>query len=184
MGFPVIPGQALPDGALNPIYDYDFGPEFRAADLAGTITKAPPAIRAALPTLVPKTDSDGNDLGGVPSVLRQVPLGTYTGWNITAFGWNRGQWCGLNGGFIPFARSKTEREARKDPRPSIEERYGSHEHYVELVKAAATKAVAGRFLLEEDADKLIAQAQASDVAVNPALKLPANTATPGAVRAR
>ena len=52
--------------------------------------KRRPCLLKALPTLVPKTDADGNDLGGVPSVLRQVPLGTYTGWNITAFGWNRG----------------------------------------------------------------------------------------------
>ncbi len=180
MGFPEIPGQPLPDGALNPIYDYDFGPEFRYADLAGVITKAPPVVRKALPTLVPKTDADGNDLGGVPSVLRQVPLGTYTGWNITAFGWNRGEWCGLNGGYIPFAKSKTEREAKRDPRPSIEERYGSHEHYVELVQAAASKAVAARLLLPDDADKLVAQAEASDVAVNPALKSPANANIPAA----
>ena len=28
--------------SLNPLYDYDFGPEFRYVDLAGVITKAPP----------------------------------------------------------------------------------------------------------------------------------------------
>ena len=33
--------------------------------------------------LVPKVDSDGNELGGVPTVLRDAPLGTYLGWNIT-----------------------------------------------------------------------------------------------------
>ncbi len=175
MGFPLIPGQPVPDGALNPIYNYDFGPEFRYVDLAGTVTKVPP-VRTVVPTLVPKTDTDGNDLGGVASVLRQVPLGTYTGWNITAFGWNQGQWCGLNGGYIPFAKSKTEREAKHDPRLSIEERYGTHGHYVELVKAAVAKAVADRLLLQDDADKLIRQAEASDVAVNPALRVPAASA--------
>jgi hypothetical protein len=163
MGFPEIPGQPLPDGSLNPIYDYDFGPDFLYADLSGSIAKAPPSIRKSLPTLVPKTDPDGNDLGGVASVLLQVPLGTYTGWNITASGWNKGAWCGLNGGYIPFAKSKTDRESVRDPRPSIEERYGTHQHYVELVKAAAAKAVADRFLLQEDADKLILQADASKV---------------------
>ncbi len=162
MGFPIIPGEPLPDNSLNPIYEYDFGPEFRYVDLAGAITKEPPA-RQVVPTLVPKTDADGNDLGGVASVLRQVPLGTYTDWNVTASGWNRGAGCGLNGGYIPFARSKAEREAKHDPRPSIEERYGTHEHYVELVKRAAAKGVADRVLLPEDADKLIAQAESSDV---------------------
>jgi hypothetical protein len=163
IGFPVIPGKPLPDGALNPVYDYDFGPDFRYNDLSGIITKAPPVIRTALPTLVPATDADGNDLGGVPSVLRQVPLGTYTGWNLTANGFMKGQWCGLNGGYIPFAGTRAERMASGDPRLSLEERYGTHEHYVELVKAAAAKAVAERFLFQEDADKLIAQAEASNV---------------------
>jgi hypothetical protein len=162
MGFPVIPGEPLPDGSLNPIYEYDFGPEFRYVDLAGAISKVPPT-RKILPTLVPKTDADGNDLGGVASVLRQVPLGTYTDWNVTASGWNRGAWCGLNGGYIPFAKSKAEREARRDPRPSIEERYGTHEHYVQLVKHAAAQAVADRLLLREDAEKLIAAAEAGAI---------------------
>ena len=34
--------------------------------------------------LVPAVDADGNELGGVPTVLRDAPLGTYLGWNITA----------------------------------------------------------------------------------------------------
>jgi hypothetical protein len=163
MGFPTIPGAPSPDGVINPVYDYDFGPDFQYNDLSGVITRAPPVIRHALPTLVPETDADGNDLGGLPSVLRQVPLGTYTGWNVTAKGFNQGKWCGLNGGYIPFAKTKAERVASGDPRLSLEERYGTHEKYVELVKAAAAKAVAARLLFAEDADRLIAQASASDV---------------------
>ena len=165
MGFPSIPGAPSPDGVVNAVLDYDWGPDFNYNDLSGVITKAPPTIRKALPTLVPKTDSDGNDLGGVPSVLRQVPLGTYVGWNVTAAGFNQGKICGLNGGYIPFARTKAERLAANDPRPSLEERYGTHDKYVALVKAAAAKAVSDRFLFQEDADKLVAQAAASDVLV-------------------
>jgi hypothetical protein len=163
MGFPSIPGAPSPDGIVNAVLDYDWGPDFNYNDLSGVITKAPPSVRKALPTLVPKTDSDGNDLGGVPSVLRQVPLGTYVGWNVTAGGFNQGKICGLNGGYIPFARTKAERLAANDPRPSLEERYSTHDKYVALVKAAAAKAVADRFLFQEDADKLVAQAAASDV---------------------
>jgi hypothetical protein len=163
MGFPSIPGAPSPDGIVNSLHDYDWGPEFNYNDLSGVITKAPGSIRQVLPTLVPKTDADGNDLGGVASVLRQVPLGTYVGWNVSASGFNQGKICGLNGGYIPFAKTKAERTAANDPRPSLEERYGTHEKYVALVKAAATKAVADRFLFQEDADKLIAQATASDV---------------------
>ena len=110
-------------------------------------------------------DVDGNDVGGVPSVLRQAPLGTYTGWNVTASGFDKGRICLLNGSFIPFAKTKAERTASGDPRRSLEERYGSHRAYVDAVKAAAEKAVAERFLLREDAARLIAEAAASDVLV-------------------
>jgi hypothetical protein len=37
-----------------------------------------------IPLKVPRVDADGNELGGVPTVLRDAPLGTYLGWNITA----------------------------------------------------------------------------------------------------
>ncbi len=165
MGFPALSGTPSPDGVVNSLLDYDWGPDFNYNDLSGVITKAPGSIRQVLPTLVPKTDADGNDIGGVASVLLQVPLGTYVGWNVTASGFNQGKICGLNGGYIPFAKTKAERVAANDPRLSIEERYGTHEKYVALVKAAAAKAVADRLLFQEDADKLVAQAAASDVAV-------------------
>ena len=64
---------------------------------------------------------------------------------------------------MPFARTRAEREARRDPRPSLEERYGTHDGYVRAVRAAAEAAVAQRFLLREDADRLIADAEKSDV---------------------
>ena len=53
--------------------------------------------------------------------------------------------------------------ARHDPRLSLEERYGTHAGYVDAVKRAAAKAVAERFLLPADADRLIAEAEASEV---------------------
>jgi len=161
--FPKIPGMASPNGLVNPMYDYDFGPEFRASDLSGVVTKEPPVVRQVLPTLVPKVDADGNDVAGVPSVLRQAALGTYVGWNVTAGGFDKGKICTLSGSFLPFAKTKVERVSAGDPRLSLEERYGSHEKYVEAVKAAAEKAVGERFLLREDADRLVRQAEASGV---------------------
>jgi len=165
IGFPDIPGAPSPDGLVNLVFDYDFGPDFNYNDESGLITKQPPTVKQILPTLVPKVDSDGNDLGGVPSVLRQVPLGTYLGWNTIAAGFDKGKVCALNGGYVPFAKTKAEREATADPRPSLEERYATHRAYVDAVKAAAEKAVAERFLLRADADRLVAEAEASDVLV-------------------
>jgi hypothetical protein len=164
--FPNIPGVPSPAGLVNPVYDYDFGPDFRYNDQSGLITKQPPTVRQIIPTLVPKVDADGNDVAGVASVLRQAPLGTYLGWNVTASGFDKGKVCLLNGAFLPFARTKAERAASGDPRLSLEERYGTHQKYVDAVKAAAEKAVAERFLLRADADRLIAEAAASDVLVH------------------
>jgi hypothetical protein len=163
IGFPNIPGAPSPDGLVNPVFDFDFGSELKYPDLSGVITKQPPAVKQTLPALVPKVDADGTDVSGVPSVLRQAPLGTYLGWNVTARGFDKGRICTLNGGYIPFAKTKSERLGAGDPRPSLEERYGTHEAYVARVKEAAGKAVAERFLLPEDANRLIAQAESSDV---------------------
>ena len=124
---------------------------------------APVKIKRSLPQLAVKVDADGNEVAGVKSPLLAAPLGTYTGWNVTASGPLKGQSCGLSGGFIPFARAKAERLAKGDPRPSLEERYRSHEEYVQIVRAAAGKLVQERFLLQHDADAMITQAEASDV---------------------
>ena len=100
---------------------------------------------------------------GVASVLHQAPLGTYTGWNVNANGFYRGQIRTNEGSFIPFAKTKAERIASGDPRPSLEERYGTHENYVARVRAAAERLVRGRYLVQDDADRLIKQADASKV---------------------
>lgn len=163
LGFPAIPGVPLPDGVLTPFYDYDFGKQFHYNDVSGVIALQPPPIRQVLPTLVPTVDADGNETSGVASVLHQVPLGTYTGWNTTAGGFYKGRIRTNAGGYIPFARTKAERLASGDPRPSLEERYGTHENYVAKVRAAAERLVRGRYLLQDDADRLVRQAEASPV---------------------
>jgi hypothetical protein len=163
MGFPTIPGVPVPDGILTPFHEYDFGKQFHYNDVSGVMTIQPPPIRQTLPTVVPKVDADGNEVVGVASVLHQAPLGTYTGWNTVASGFYKGHIRTNTGAVIPFARTKTERLASGDPRPSLEERYGTHEKYVAQVRAAAERLVRGRYLLQDDADRLIAQADASKV---------------------
>ena len=162
-GFPLIPGAPLPDGVFVPLYDYDFGPGFRGADVSGIVALQPPVVRQMLPSLVPKVDADGNELAGVRSVLLEVPLGTYTGWNPIANGFFKGHIQPLGGGYIPFAKTKDQRLASGDPRPSLEERYGTHDAYVARVKAAAARQVADGFLLQDDADRLVSQAEQSKV---------------------
>jgi hypothetical protein len=164
MGFPTIPGLPpdMPSDFIVAALDYDFGPEFNYSDGSGIRTVVPPEVKQVLPLLVPRVNADGNELGGVPVVLRDAPLGTYLGWNIVADGFHEGQICGYQGGMIPFAKTRAERLANGDPRLSLEERYGDHAGYVEAVRQAAANAMAQGFLLPDDADALIQRAEAAD----------------------
>jgi hypothetical protein len=161
--FPRIPGQPLPHDALNPNLIYETGSDFHDNDLSGVPTSEPPAVIGAAKAVLPALDLDGNEIGGIHSVLQQVPLGTYIGWNIVKAGFRKGQFCPLTGGYIPLTITAKEREMLKDPRPSIEERYRNHEDYVNRVRTAAAAMVKERFLLEEDAEAMVIQADASDV---------------------
>ena len=151
---------------IMPVIDYDWGEGFNAADGSGVISRTPPSIKQVLPMYAPKVDGDGNEYGGVPVVLLDAPLGTYMGWNITAGGarpFHQGQICNYVGGMIPFAKTAQERQSNSDPRPSVEERYVNHEGYVEAVKKATTRAIRAGFLLKDDANRLINEAQESKV---------------------
>lgn len=163
MGFPAIPGTASPDGKLNAFLHYDFGQGFDPDDLSGVQTRLPPTVSRAVPSVIPRVDADGNERVGAMSVQHRAPLGTYLGWNVQAAGYYAGQGCGFQGGFIPFARTRAERDASGDPRLSLTERYGDHDGYVRAVRAAAADLTAQRFLTPADAERLITQAQASDV---------------------
>jgi hypothetical protein len=45
----------------------------------------------------------------------------------------------------------------------MEERYPTHDFYVEKVRAAAARLVADRFLLPQDAELIVAQAQGAAI---------------------
>jgi hypothetical protein len=84
---------------------------------------------------VSAVDADGNEIAGIRMPPIAVPLGTHTGWNLY-----RAQPVELadrDGSLIPFALTRAERqvEATDDPRPPIEERYGSGQNYVPDTKS-------------------------------------------------
>ena len=139
------------------------GEGFRYRDVSGQISRQPPAIRGTIPSRVPRVDADGNETAGVPSVQLQVPIGTYLGWNVQSAGFGKGGGCGFFGGFIPFAKTRAERMAVGDPRLSLAERYGDHAGFVAKVRAAAARQRAAGWLRDEDADRIISQAQSSQV---------------------
>lgn len=163
MGWPAIPGAPAPNGKINPFVYQDFGPTLRVKDLSGVIARQPPRIRRILPSLVPRLNADGNETAGVPSVYLQVPLGTYLGWNVEGKGVDQGKGCGLEAGFIPFARTRVERLGSGDPRLSLEERYGNHAGFVAQVRKVAEHEVSQGWLLQGDAEQIIKDADESAV---------------------
>ena len=113
---------------------------------------------------MPKVDADGNDIAGIRLPAVEVPVGTYTGWNLRPRGLAEGELSGLLGSFIPFAKTKAQRRKTGDPRLSLEERYRNRAEYVQRVSHAARILVEQRYLLPEDAERIIAEAKKVRVA--------------------
>jgi Alpha/beta hydrolase domain len=118
------------------------------------------SVSKVIPLRIPRVDEDGNELGGVPVVLLQAPLGTISAGTSPQAVSTRAR-CAIT----RAAGSRSPRRGPSvwvngDPRLSLEERYGNHAGYVAAVKAAAASALVRGFLLQEDADALIAQAEA------------------------
>lgn len=150
------PNPLLPNPEPQTIFHrrqlFDRGPHYDADDVSGVITVEPPDLLADYPgPLVPQVDADGNGIDGIRTLTLQVPLGTYTGWNIRRDGFSEGDACDLTGSYMPFAVTKAQRGASGDPRPSLEERYGTLANYTALATAAANSLVAQRLLLPSDA---------------------------------
>jgi hypothetical protein len=150
--FPKIPGIAFPEH-ITLARREDYGPEFRAKGIA---TIEPPKLGTPFPTLVPQVDADGNDLGGIRTPELAVPLATYTGWNLRARDVGApDELASMQGSWIPFARTKAEREKAGDPRASIEERYRSREEYLKRFTDAAKSLEKAGFLLPPDTEQII-----------------------------
>ncbi|MBV9815130.1 MAG: hypothetical protein JO229_05200 [Alphaproteobacteria bacterium] len=158
--FPKIPGVTGPAGVFNTRFAYYRGLQYDTGDLSGIIAVEPPIPLVEYPSLAPQVDADGNDIDGLRSHILQAPLGTYTGWNVRAAGFSQGDACDLTGAYIPFAVTTAQRIASSDPRPSLQERYGSTAGYVAAVTAAVNSLVGQRLMLASDAAGAIANAKA------------------------
>lgn len=153
----------LADGTLTPIAAVKFPTIPGVADprsIAG-----PGQVRNGkvemLPHLVPQVDADGNDASGIRVPDISVPVATNTGWNFrSAAVGGATEIYNLLGSYIPFASTKAEREAKKDQRLSIAERYRDRDDYLSKLRAAAQDLVRGRYLLPEDVENVVTRGQA------------------------
>jgi hypothetical protein len=153
--FPAIKGVSLVRNGnhFGPLRDWYFPPD------RITIVATPAGLRF-YGTRVAAVDADGNETSGIRLPPIAVPLATYTGWNLYAR--LPSELCDRDGSYIPFAKTKAERDAASDPRPSIAERYASRADYAAKVRAAAEALVRDRLLLPADAAAYVRGAEASD----------------------
>jgi hypothetical protein len=149
-GFPDIPGVRY-TGHVNELCELDYGQQ-----------PPRPIPGHDYLVLVPKVDTDGNEIAGIRSPDVAVPLGTRTGWNVRGAGFAQGALM-VVGSCIPFAATVKERLSKDDPRLSLEERYPSHEHYVKAVARAAAALQKEQLLIAEDVERYIAAAATAPV---------------------
>jgi hypothetical protein len=144
--FPAIPGMEPPHIANQ-------------VDVLTDWVQPESAAASPYTPLVPRVDGDGNEVGGIRLPAIAVPLATHTGWNLYQAPYPEGEFCDREGSYVPFARTKAERSAASDPRPSLEERYGSQAAYVQKVKEAVRELLEARLLLPEDASRFLDEAE-------------------------
>ena len=156
LSFPDLPRVRQNFSGIHKAYRVDYGPRFRTE---GIVTNEPPRVGSSFPAMVPAVDEDGNEVAGILMPEQVVPLGTYTGWNL--FNEASGPMDMLatfTGSFIPFPRTNAEREATRDPRLSIEERYASGEEYIGKVALAAARLIDEGYLLDVDLPAIVKEA--------------------------
>lgn len=155
-GWHPLAGVRYPQVIHQPAF-LDYGPEFLTKR---RITRHPPVTRGEYRVLVPAYDADDNERGMLQLPSIAVPLATFTGWN------HRNRATGaeseltrLNGSYIPFARTATERAKRGDSRAAVEERYTGFDDYLTQYRAVAEQLIAEQYLLEEDLPLLLELAE-------------------------
>ena len=154
--FPKVP--SFPFTTYMPrVWRMDYGREYSTTRV---ITIEPPQTGEPYRVLVPQVNSDGNDVAGIRLPEVAVPIGTYTGWNVTVPQLSELRYLsGLVGGFEPFARTKEQRLANGDTRLSIAERYSGRPDYLVKVRRAADDLVRQRFLRVEDVPAVLQAAE-------------------------
>jgi hypothetical protein len=150
-GWPDVPGIEYPQVIQQPPFLFR-GPDWDTKRIASV---EPPEIKGHYVVKVPAIGPDGNELGTLNLPAISVPVATYTSWNLRdeSIG-AAGELLSLQGAYIPFARTRAEREAAKDPRPSLEELHKGYDDYQQKYLFAAEQLVRGRYMLAEDLPRL------------------------------
>jgi len=153
-GWPAIPGYQLPRQPLR-AFHLNFGADWAK----GIVSVEPPEVGKPFVVSVPAVDGDGNVRAGVRLPDIAVPLATQAGWNYRDASIGApDRLAGEIGSYIPFARTRADRDRAGDPRPSIAERYRDRDDYVGKFAAATLDLVDRGYLLQEDVADLLMHA--------------------------
>ncbi len=137
VAFPAAPGLTPPRAAND------------AAPLPDWTAPVPAAGRYR--PLVPQVDADGNEIAGIRLPDIAVPRGTFAGWNLYKAPYPEGELADRDGTFLAFAATRQERQATKDPRSSLQERYPTPQAEAGQRAKVVTALARDRLLLPEDA---------------------------------
>jgi hypothetical protein len=151
-GFPELPGVQYPRVIQQPSC-WDYGPRWLTERI---VDKQPPESLGDYRVLVPRCGPDGNELGCLLPPEVAVPVATFTGWNP------RGEEAGaggelvsLRGSYLPFPLTEVQRQSSGDPRPSVEQRYGTLGNYLAQLAASCRVLESSGYLLAEDVERTL-----------------------------
>jgi len=154
--YPDIPGVQFPS-VIHEAYRADYGPLWQE----GIVTKQPPELGQAFPSLASRVDDRGNEVAGLWALELQVPLASYFPWQLrTGAAGGADELANFRGTYVPLPRTEEERHATGDPRLSIESLFPSKQDFLAAAAMAAAKMVEARVLLAEDVLKALQRAEA------------------------
>ena len=141
----IADGTLVPPGALAVKSMHGVAVPAFAYDVARLdLSTEPPKIVGHYANFVPQVGADGNELAGIHLPELQVPIATYTGWNLrdpaTGFADYRASFVGS---LIAW------------PKAEIEARYRSADEYLGRFTAATLALVKERFLAADDVVKIL-----------------------------
>ena len=145
-----LPGVKIPKQTTRALR-LDYGNETHM----GRTIQLPAIQGEQYPAIVSAIDDDGNEIAGIRLPDIQIPLATYTGWNLRHpdIG-NADLYIGISGGLagwtLPFPATDTDRANKNDPRRSIKERYHTKTDYLDQITNASRSLLNEGYILEED----------------------------------
>jgi len=157
LDFPDIPTVETPD-VIHEAYRTDYGARFRTD---GVVTRQPPRLGPAYPSLVSQVDSLGNEEAGIRTLETRVPLATYMPWNLRiGAARNADELTNFFGSVVPLPATPAEKRATGDPRPAATALYPSRDAYLDEARAAADAMIEEGVLLPADRETMIERADA------------------------